>query len=307
LAQDWTVQGSDTLTLAFRGIPVGFLELSATHILMNGLGGDFWGTADAGGRFVYKQLTGDGSIIARVDRLDSVDPWSKAGVMIRANLETISSWADIIWAGDYGVRFQARLSQSLAAVSDDNPINVTTPDQLAQRAPVWVKLERTGDDFKGYYSTDGKAWTALAWNPQTIPMNSAVYIGLAVTAHNTTGAVTQAEFSEIQTTGSVTGSWQSASIGVEQPAGNLPDTFYVSLEDSSGHKATAAQSDPYAVTTGAWTLWNIPLSTFSSAGVKIDSIKKMTLGVGDNTKPASGATGLLYIDDIRVVQPTAGQ
>ena len=65
------------------------------------------------------------------------------------------------------------------------------------------------------------------------------------------------------------------------------------------------QSDPYAVNIGTWTPWNIPLSTFSSAGVKIDSITKMTIGMGDKTKPASGATGLLYIDDIRVSPPVA--
>jgi regulation of enolase protein 1 (concanavalin A-like superfamily) len=270
---------------------------------MNGLGGDFWSTVDAGGRFVYKQLTGDGSIIARVDRLDSVDPWSKAGVMIRGNLEAISSWADVFWAGEYGVRFQARLSQGATATSDTE---LGPPaDQVALRAPVWVKLERTGNDFKGYYSLDGKTWTALAWNPRTISMNATVYIGLAVTPHNTAGAVTQAELSGIETTGNVTGSWQSASIGVEQPAGNLPDTLYVTLEDKDGQKATAINSDPYAVAAGAWTPWDIPLSTFTSGGVKTDSIQKMIIGVGDKAKPASGATGLLYIDDISYGRPAS--
>jgi hypothetical protein len=169
---------------------------------------------------------------------------------------------------------------------------------VAQRAPVWVKLERKGDQFNGYYSVDGTTWTALAWNPRTIAMSASVYIGLAVTPHNTAGGVTQAELSGIATTGNVTGEWQSASIGVEQPAGNVPDRLYVTLGDSSGRKATVAHADPYAVNAGVFTAWNIPLSTFSSAGVKTDRITKMTIGVGDSSKPASDATGLLYIDDI---------
>jgi hypothetical protein len=128
-------------------------------------------------------------------------------------------------------------------------------------------------------------------------MTAGVYIGLAVTSH-AAGVVTQAEFSGVTTTGNVTGQWQSASLGIEQPTGNVADTLYLTVEDSGGRKATVTHADPYAVAAGAWTPWSIPLSTFTSAGVKTNNIKKMTIGVGDKDKPASGATGLIYIDDI---------
>ena len=65
-AQDWTTNEADTLSLYLRGTPVGFAELSPDHILMSGVGADIYSTTDQG-RFVYKQLTGDGTIIARVD------------------------------------------------------------------------------------------------------------------------------------------------------------------------------------------------------------------------------------------------
>ncbi len=85
---------------------------------MNGIGTDIYGTSDQG-RFVYKQLTGDGTIVARVDRLDSTTHvWAKAGVMIRGSLDPISSWAYILYGGENGVRFQARLSQGASATSD---------------------------------------------------------------------------------------------------------------------------------------------------------------------------------------------
>jgi hypothetical protein len=299
-AQDWTSNAADTLILYLRGEPVGLLELSSNRILMNGTGTDIFGTTDEG-RFVYQQLTGDGSIMARVDRLDNTDAWAKAAVMIRSSLDPIAAWAMVAWAQENGARFQARLTLGGSATSDTP---VATDDQKAVRIPAWVKIERKGDQFNGYYATGETVttWTPMVWNPQTIVMGSSVYIGLAVTSH-AAGAVTQAEFSNVATTGNVTGQWQSVSLGVEQPAGNMPDTLYVTLEDSGGRKATAVNTDPFAVAAGAWTPWSIPLSAFSSDGVNTDSIKKMTIGVGDKAKPASRATGLIYIDDIACGRP----
>jgi hypothetical protein len=296
-AQNWATNGADTLSLYFRGIPAGFLELSSDHILMNGTGTDIWSTADQG-RFVYKQLSGNGTIIARVDRLDNTDAWAKAGVMIRNTLDPSSTWTLSLASTGNGAHFQARLTAAGSATSDTT---LTLPaEQTGVQIPVWVKLERIGDVFTAYYATGETmptTWIANPWNPQTISMNPQVYIGLAVTSH-AAGAVTQAEFSNVATTGTVTGSWQSVDLGVEQPAGNIPDRLYVTVEDASGGKATVAHADPYAVLAGAWTPWDIPLSTLTGGGVKTDSIKKMSIGVGDKDKPASGASGTVFIDDI---------
>jgi len=300
--QNWASHGADTLTLHFRGVPIGFQELSPAHIMMNGVGTDIFSTADQG-RFVYKQLSGDGTIIARVDRLDATDPWAKAGVMIRQSLDAGSKWALSVYAPGNGFRFQTRATPAGDGASDST---IATAEQRAVRAPVWIKLDRNGDQFNAYYATNEAptTWIASPWNPQTLTLVTNVYIGLAVTSH-AAGVVTQAEFSNIATTGGVTGNWQSVSLGIEQPAGNLPDAFYVTIEDSSGHQGKVAHSDPYALTTGAWTAWDIALSDLRSAGVKTDSITKMTIGIGDRDKPASGATGLVYLDDIRYGHPNS--
>ena len=284
-AQDWTANGADTLSLYLRGTPIGFVQTANGHILMNGVGTDIWGTADQG-RFVYKQLTGDGSIIARVERLDATDPWAKAGVMIRRTLDAGSTWALAMASPANGVHFQARLTMGVAATSD-TILTLPTAQTTAQ-IPLWIKLERKGDLFNVYYATGETptTWIANPWNPQTIAMGEQVYIGLAVTSH-VAGVVTQAEFSNITTTGNVTGQWESVSLTVEQPAGNLPDPLYLTVEDTGGHKATVVHTDSLAVGAGTWTQWKIPLSTFTSAGVKTNSIKKMVIGVGDKTKPAS--------------------
>ncbi|MBN1361814.1 MAG: hypothetical protein JW993_14555 [Sedimentisphaerales bacterium] len=300
-AQDWTANGADTFSFYFHGEPIGFAEPAAGTVIMNGIGTDIWGTSDQG-RFVYKQLTGNGTIVARVDRLDATDPWAKAGVMIRQSPDPASQWALALQSAANGVHFQARLGLGVSATSDTS---LTLPEeQTSVTTPVWVKLERVGNQFNVYYATDEAptAWTPNPWNPQTIAMSDPVYIGLAVTSHNAS-AVTQAIFSGVATTGNVTGQWQSASLTVDQPVGNQADAFYVAVEDSAGKQATFFHPDPYAVGAGTWTRWAIPLSDLGAAGVNTKAVMKIYLGVGDKTKPSQNAAGVMYIDDIAFGHP----
>ena len=62
-------------------------------------------------------------------------------------------------------------------------------------------------------------------------MTGPVLIGLALCSHDAAIA-TGAEFSNISTTGNVTGTWQVAEIGVAQPAGNSVEGLYVTVKDS---------------------------------------------------------------------------
>jgi hypothetical protein len=299
-AQDWTRNGANTLSLYFRGAPTGFLQLAPDHILMNGTGTDIFSTSDQG-RFVYKQLTGNGTIIARIDRLDPVDPWAKAGVMIRQGVEANVIWAFALFGPGpgNGFRFQARLAVGGAGSSDTN---IATAAQKAVQTPFWVKLERAGNEFRAYYATVDAptTWIPSLSNPVTITMASIAYVGLAVTSHTAT-AVTQAEFSSITTTGAVTGDWQSVDLGIAQPAGNTPDTFYVTVKDSAGKSVTLKHPDALAVTVGSWQPWPIPFSDLT--GVNPAKIKTLILGIGDQTAPRHGA-GTLYIDDIAAGRPT---
>jgi hypothetical protein len=100
--------------------------------------------------------------------------------------------------------------------------------------------------------------------------------------------------------GNVTGTWQSVEVGL---ASNSPDRLYVALEDSAGQVKDVAHPDPNAVLLNTWQEWNIPLSDFSDAGVNLQSIKKMYIGVGDRDAPKLGGTGLMYIDDILLYRP----
>ena len=88
-------------------------------------------------------------------------------------------------------------------------------------------------------------------------------------------------------------------IWVRGKANNSPAPLYVTLQDASNHVATVICSDPAIVTTTKWTAWQVPLSQF--AGVNLARVKKIVIGVGDRSKPVSGGTGRLYIDDIELV------
>ncbi|MBP8911493.1 MAG: discoidin domain-containing protein [Phycisphaerae bacterium] len=297
--QNWTVNGADTLSLYFRGYPTAFLENADGSITMGAGGADIWGNADQF-RFAYKRLSGDGSIVTRVDKMIAADGWTKVGVMIRENLEAGSRHAMVAVTPSNGVSFLNRATPDGAS---------TQVNQTGLTAPYWVKLTRTGNNFTAQRSADGVTWTNItadaAASTVTIGMAADVYIGLAVTSHNT-AMQTSAQFSQVSTTGGVSGSWQNVAIGVAQP-GNAPGTLYITLEDRNGRKKTVNHSDIQAVTVPQWQQWKIPLSEFSSAGVNIAAIENMVLGVDNRANPASGGAGLLFIDDIAFGKPSASQ
>jgi hypothetical protein len=291
--QNWTISAVDTLVVYFRGEPAGFVE-SAGTITLGAAGTDIWNTVDEC-RYAWKRLDGDGSIIARVDSIDNTHVWAKGGVMIRQDLTPGSTYAAVYATPASGVRYQARLTADVAAVGDASTV---TPEELAVQAPVWVKIERTGSTFNGFYSLDGKTWTPSGWNPQTIAMTGSVYVGVVLTSH-AANVVCSARFSEVATAGAVTGAWQQAEIGIDHPE-NSPQGVYVGLEDSTGKSAFVTHPDPAASTLSAWTEWAIPLKDFT--GVNPAKVKKLYIGVGDRRNPVPDGTGRVYIDDIRVTE-----
>lgn len=135
-------------------------------------GSDIWGTFD-GFHYVYQIMEGDGEILVRVASLGDSDGWTKAGVMIRADLSPQSPHAMTVVTHANGVAFQYRPSPGAESVHVPGP---------AVTAPYWVKIVRAGDRFTGYHSADGKQWEPVG--STTIPMPRRVYVGLVLTAHS---------------------------------------------------------------------------------------------------------------------------
>ncbi|MCX5644974.1 MAG: discoidin domain-containing protein [Phycisphaerae bacterium] len=294
-AQNWTTNGADTLSLYFRGRAVGFTDDGNGTFSMSSSGTDVWNNGDQF-RFAYKSLNGDGSIVARVDSIVNTNVWAKGGVMIRQSIDTGSTHAFMpITAGGSGAgngaSFQRRLTAAGASTNDDNAGAVVA-------APYWVKVERKGNSFTGSISPDGKTWTPLG-TAQTITMTNPVLIGLALCSHDA-ALTTVAEFSNVSTTGTVTGSWQDVAIGAAMPT-NGPAPLYLTVQDKAGKTKTVVNPNPSASATAAWTQWRIPLSDLT--GVSLTAVQKITLGVGDKTSPKAGPAGMLYFDDIGYGKP----
>jgi hypothetical protein len=138
---------------------------------IEGSGADIWGSTDEF-RFVYRTLTGDGYIIARVASLENVDAWTKSGVMMRASLAANAAHASFFVSPGKGLAFQRRVTAG----------GTTTHTSGGSGSPPqWVGLLRKGNTFGAYRSTNGSSWTLVA--SQTISMGSTIYVGIPVTSH----------------------------------------------------------------------------------------------------------------------------
>jgi len=161
-------------------------------------GADIWLAADAF-RFTYIEFEGDFEFTARVDSLQiddplqTINPWAKAGLMARATTDPGSPYAFIHATPDLGgngIDFQWRAAAGSNATNIAN--GQTGPGSFA--FPIHLKLMRIGDVFTGHYSSDGIEWTRHQ-QPQTISMDDAVLVGMALSSH-AAGTIVAAEFAE---------------------------------------------------------------------------------------------------------------
>ena len=303
--RDWTVRGVEELSLWFRGFPgsVGsFVEGPVGTYTMTAGGADIWDEADEF-HYAFKQLSGVGSITAKVESVENTDNWAKVGVMIRETLDAGSRFAAVYitptnadGTSTNGCRFQIRTDTNDSATGDSSPTLVATPEQMAITAPYWVKIERDfAGNFRGYYSSDGTNFQSLVLRPN-ISMGSDVYIGLALTSHDT-ALTCEAKFSGLETTGTVSGQWQSQDIGITS---NSAETMYVSVGNSAGALAIVYHDDPAPTQVGTWTEWTIPTQAFADQGVNLTDVDNISIGIGDKNNPQPGGSGKMFFDDIRL-------
>jgi len=298
--RDWTAEGVAELSIWFRGNPASvgsFIEGPISTYTITATGADIWNEADQF-HYAFKTLNGTGSITAQVLSVDNTDPWAKAGVMIRETLGAGSKFAAVYITPGSGCSFQGRLDTDVAAVSDSA---VRTTEQQAIVAPYWVKLERDfAGNFRASYSTNGSNWTMMTWNPQNISMSANVYVGLALTSHNN-NAVCQAQFSNVTTTGNVSGQWMNQDVGI---ASNDAEPLYVAVSNSTGNPAVVVYDDPAAANIDTWTEWVIPLSALTDQGINLANVDRIAIGLGTRGNMTTpGGKGKMYIDDIRLYQP----
>ena len=191
-------------------------QLEMTDVLtISASGSDIWNTADQF-RYAYQSVSGNTSVVARVVSQTGTHAFAKAGVMIRESTAANAVHAAVLLTPNNGVAMEVRPTTGASTLNITGWIAGQTP-------PTWVRLDRSGSTFTGYYSQDGVVWTQMA--ATNVTMNSSATMGLAVTSHDN-AQLNTAGFDNISLPGPLThldigavslaGSSSSSSISLEQ-------------------------------------------------------------------------------------------
>ncbi|MBI4898913.1 MAG: fibronectin type III domain-containing protein [Actinobacteria bacterium] len=168
-----TAAGDTQLTgvdIGSVGVP-GSTTTAGGVVTVQGGGTDIWGTSD-GFQFAYRQMSGDGSVTARVTQQQFTDAWAKAGVMVRESLDASSRHALLAMTPGNGVAFQTRTITG----------GTTSHVPSSGDPPYWLRLTRAGTGITAYTSADGVTWSSVGSSQLTL--GATAYVGLAVTSHD---------------------------------------------------------------------------------------------------------------------------
>lgn len=162
--------------------------------------------------FVHRTLTGDGSVTARVAALQDAEPWAKAGVIVKQDTRSGSSYAAVLLTGGHGVRMQHDFTEDVAGPA-------STSDHQ------WLRLSRRGDTLTGEVSPDGERWTTIG--TARVELGQRVQAGMFVSSPEhveidrsfgavaATGGTTTATttFDEVRTDGDWSDGWRGTTVG----------------------------------------------------------------------------------------------
>jgi hypothetical protein len=149
---------------------------------VTGGGADLGGTNDQC-QFAYLARAGDFDVKVRLAALALSDSWAEAGLMARETLDPGSRFAGVLATPTIsGCYFQARTTAAGTA-SASGSFQVNYPN-------TWLRLQRVGSQFNGYAGFDGQGWTLLGTANLALPAN--LFLGMAVSSHNTNQSTTAA-------------------------------------------------------------------------------------------------------------------
>jgi ABC-type transport system involved in multi-copper enzyme maturation permease subunit len=141
--------------------------------------------------FVHRPLTGNGTITAEVTAFagrynpgtpspssqgpllsqHGLQPWSKAGIIIKASTKPGSAYAAMLLTGSHGTRMQYNYTQDTAGL----------PGGVSAASPRWLRLTRSGDTITGYDSADGSRWRKVG-TAHLAGLPATVQVGMLATS-----------------------------------------------------------------------------------------------------------------------------
>jgi outer membrane protein assembly factor BamB len=205
-------------TGAWNCADVGYPSLAGSQYLIGstwtvqGSGSDIWSTFDQF-RYVWQQLSADGSVSAHITSQANTDPWAKAGVMMRLTTDPGSPYYAILATPGNGIVVQYRAAQGGGA---QQSAQITTGT-----VPTYLMVARSGTTYSAFTSSDGLNWTLAPGSSVTISsMSGSIMAGLVVTSHNG-GLMGSATFDTVDIGSSLVclAGWACADIGSPTPAG----------------------------------------------------------------------------------------
>ena len=218
-----------SLDIDTGGVTGNTTDLGNGSYTVEGAGSDLWDQSDHF-RYVYAQISGDFDCRVLVSDLQVTNPWSKAGIQLRASTDANSVHASMLVSGQNGFAFQHRDNtggwSSWAWGGWNSPPNS------------WVRLVRIGSLVTGYVSSDGATW----YRVDSVTWNSAdpVLLGLAVTSHDS-ATLCKAEF---------------RNFSIQIPPGPVNGYSSIDINSAIDGSTTAAGGDGLDVVGSGSDLWN---------------------------------------------------
>jgi hypothetical protein len=199
--------------------------------------------------FVYQELAGDGTLLARVTSFSGqlepgLAPWAKAGIILEPDTNQGTAYAAVMATGSHGVRMQYDYTRDSPGLTG----------AIGPSSPRWLRLTRTGDVVAGYDSADGARWTEigaarLTGLPRTVQIG--LFVASAEASAGGTSRVATATFDHI----SAQGDFRRRSWTPDAIAGAYPSTWQ---QRSAGEFTISGSGDiaPLVGGEGAATHWS---------------------------------------------------
>jgi regulation of enolase protein 1 (concanavalin A-like superfamily) len=179
----------------------GSTQITDNKINMTAGGADVWNKRDEF-RFAYFLQSGDFDLVSKIESLTDPHLYTKAGLMVREDLSENSRHIFFMVFPDNkprnknngGYEFQYRLEKAGESKAIYPAKFDGVPEFPVNYPETWIRLKRSGNEFTGFYSPDGKSWKPFA--SFTLELPEKTYLGLAVTSHNVKASA-EAVFSSI--------------------------------------------------------------------------------------------------------------
>ncbi|WP_341996860.1 PxKF domain-containing protein [Microbacterium sp. LWH7-1.2] len=290
----------------FGSVPSVFAEKDGLYSIGNA-GADVWSggsqSDDEYGTIFSPDGFHDGSVMTvRVDSEDAVNAWTKAGLVVRDDLtkprQSLGYLALVVTPSN-GITYNYDSNRDGLLDASYQVRNV--------KAPVWLRLTRTGAAVSAAYSSNGTAWTAVG-SPVTLVAPQATQdAGMIFTSHdrNKFGTAVFSGFTGVPPVDTVAPVVSASTTPATAGGQNGWFVSPVSVSVSASDEGSGVASVEYRLGEGAWSGYSSPVSipegatTFSyratdEAGnvsevtqlpVKVDGVAPVTSAV---VSPGSG-------------------